>query len=75
MGNSIHTSQQKKTKQEVYFQHHLKTYIGMMIYCWILWFLVGWSYSYNSLPWPVWPMITWGLGVLIHYIYTTQTKK
>ena len=72
---SIHAPQQKRSKAEIYFQHHLKTYIGMMVYFWILWFLVGWSYSYNTLPWPVWPMITWGLGVIIHYIYTKQTKK
>jgi cytochrome c oxidase assembly factor CtaG len=75
MENSIPGGKQKKYKPAEYFQGHLKTYVVMMAYFWILWFFVGWRYSYNALPWPVWPMITWGLGVLIHYIYTTQTKK
>jgi hypothetical protein len=75
MENNQGASQQEIRRPEVSFQDHLKTAIQMIFYCWILWFFVGWRYSYLGMPWPVVPMIGWIPALLIHYIFSTQTKK
>ena len=50
------------------FKGHLATYIIMNIFFWALWYFNG-GRTYNSgLPWPVWPMFGWGIGVAFHYI-------
>jgi hypothetical protein len=75
MENNISASQQEQNKPEISFQHHLRTYVGMIFYFWILWFFLGWRYSYLGLPWPVLPMIGWVPALLIHYIFSNQPKK
>ena len=51
------------------FKSHLTVYIVMNLFFWVLWFSSGqkstWS---NGLPWPVWPMAGWGIGVFFHYM-------
>jgi hypothetical protein len=50
------------------FKSHLLTYGVMSVFFWLLWYFTG-GIRYNSfLPWPVWPMLGWGIGVAFHYI-------
>lgn len=50
------------------FKSHLFIYIVMSVFFWLIWYFTG-SRSYNrGVPWPVWPMLGWGIGVAFHYI-------
>jgi hypothetical protein len=38
------------------------TYLAVMALLWLIW-LVSWLPGEVAYPWPVWPMLGWGLGV------------
>ncbi|HEX2533398.1 MAG TPA: 2TM domain-containing protein [Chitinophagaceae bacterium] len=50
------------------FRSHLTTYLIMSVFFWVLWYFTGGRTYNNGLPWPVWPMLGWGIGVAFHYI-------
>ncbi|MGZ3844408.1 MAG: 2TM domain-containing protein [Flavisolibacter sp.] len=54
------------------FKRHLATYIVINLFLWVLWYFTRGMYDYSDrysvLPWPVWPMIGWGIGLTFHYI-------
>ncbi|MFL5810821.1 MAG: 2TM domain-containing protein [Flavisolibacter sp.] len=53
------------------FKKHLLTYVIINIFFWVLWFFSKDSHKINEgtgLPWPVWPAIGWGIGLVFHYI-------
>lgn len=52
------------------FKSHLLTYIIVNGFFWALWFFGGHNgheYSHDYLPWPVWPMLGWGIGLAFHF--------
>jgi hypothetical protein len=36
----------------------VRTYLAVMALLWLIWLLTGAGY-----PWPIWPMLGWGIGV------------
>jgi Domain of unknown function (DUF1707)/2TM domain len=38
-----------------------RTYLAVMALLWLIWLVTGAGY-----PWPVWPMLGWGIGVVGH---------
>jgi Domain of unknown function (DUF1707)/2TM domain len=38
---------------------HVRTYLAVIALLWLIWLVTGAGY-----PWPVWPMLGWGIGVL-----------
>lgn len=46
------------------FRTHLMTYLIINGFLWIIWLITD---SHDGLPWPVWPMIGWGLGLAFAY--------
>lgn len=58
----------KIAQRRVGFKYNLVAYIGMSCFFWIIWFFAGGSHdAHEGLPWPVWPMAGWGIGLLFHY--------
>src|SRR6187431_2696199 len=58
------------------FKTHAVTYVIMNAFFWAVWFLSSKSYerdldidvvSWGHFPWPVWPMIGWGIGLAFHF--------
>ena len=49
------------------FKGHLVTYIILNIFFWALWYFTHNHGEADGLPWPVWPMLGWGIGVAFHY--------
>jgi hypothetical protein len=40
----------------------VRTYLAVMALLWLVWLVTGANY-----PWPVWPMLGWGISVAGHY--------
>jgi hypothetical protein len=62
------------------FKKHLATYIIMNLFFWILWYFTKEAYRdhrgyQERLPWPVWPMLGWGIGLAFHYIGAYVSPK
>jgi 2TM domain len=50
------------------FKNHLGSYVVINAFFWILWYFRGAHITNDSLPWPVWPMLGWGIGLVFHYL-------
>ena len=50
------------------FKYHFATYVVMNAFFWILWYLNGQHRTHEGWPWPVWPMLGWGIGLFFHFI-------
>ena len=51
------------------FRNHLATYLVVMGFLWVLWFITGaGDYGRNGVPWPAWAMFGWGFGLFFHYL-------
>lgn len=48
------------------FRSNLFTYIIMNGFFWVLWYF-GKGGEAGGIPWPVWPMFGWGIGLVFHY--------
>jgi hypothetical protein len=55
--------QQAKARAD--FKTHLTTYMIVNGMLWLAWLATG---GINSYPWPIWPTIGWGIGVLLNYL-------
>jgi hypothetical protein len=52
------------------FKTHALTYVIMNSFFWVVWFFSSsrhdmnfGNYGWGHFPWPVWPMIGWGIGL------------
>ena len=50
------------------FKAHATVYSIMSVFFWLLWYFTGGARYNSGLPWPVWPMFGWGIGIMFHYI-------
>lgn len=59
-------------KKRASFKGHLATYLVVNGFFWAIWYFSG-SHDREEIfeapfPWPVWPMLGWGVGLVFHYI-------
>lgn len=45
------------------FKTNLITYLVVNAFLWILWYIS----DGKGLPWPIWPTLGWGVGIVFHY--------
>ena len=61
----------KQARKRVKFKQQLIIYIIVNIMLWIIWLLTKHHDSEekygNSIPWPIFPTVGWGIGVLMQY--------
>ena len=51
------------------FKNHLMKYVIINCFFWGVWFFTGGSIQNDEyLPWPVWPMFGWGIGLFFHFV-------
>ena len=55
-------------KRRASFKYHIGTYVIVISFLWIIWFLHGDKYGHTEYPWPIWPMMGWGIGLLFHFL-------
>lgn len=57
----------KAAKKRVSFKRNFTAYIIVNAFLWCLWFLSGKETTHNFIPWPIWPMLGWGIGLAFQY--------
>jgi hypothetical protein len=67
----------KIAKKRAAFQQQLKLYVVVNILLWVIWYLTAYrnNVATNLLPWPVWPMVGWGIGLLFTYLDAYGNSK
>ncbi len=64
----------KMAQRRAAFKYHVLIYFIMNLFFWTMWYI---SLKNNptpppvriqSVPWPVWPMVGWGIAVILNYI-------
>lgn len=56
-------------KRRAKFKRSLSAYMLVIPFLWIIWYLRMPELSrYERFPWPIWPMVGWGLGLGIQYL-------
>ena len=64
----------RKAKNRASFKIHLRTYLFVNGGLWLIYFLSsgffssGFHFSHYNYPWPIWPMLGWGIGLGSHYM-------
>jgi len=56
--------------KRVEFRSHLIVYIVINASLWIIWYATGAHY-----PWPVWPLVGWGIGLFFHYVFDYRSSR
>jgi hypothetical protein len=66
----------KKAHERASFKMHLIIYFIVIAFLWLLWAFVGYinDGTYGQ-KWPLYPMLGWGLGVLLHYLIVYSWKQ
>lgn len=55
-------------KKRAGFKSHLVTYIVVNAFFWAIWYFTRQDVNDGSrFPWPVWPMLGWGIGIAFHF--------
>ncbi|MEP6710810.1 MAG: 2TM domain-containing protein [Ferruginibacter sp.] len=59
----------KLAKKRADFQRSLASYFILNAFFWLIWWFTSGTHGYNrGLPWPIWPMLGWGIGLLFQYL-------
>ncbi len=57
-------------KRRAKFKRGISAYSLVIPFLWIIWYLsTPQEFRFNRIPWPIWPMLGWGLGLGIQYVY------
>lgn len=58
----------KIAKKRVSFKRHLATYIVINSFLWLLWYFTDSKEESAGVPWPLFPMLGWGIGVMFSFL-------
>ena len=67
----------KQAKARVGFQMHLRSYLIVNAGLWLIWAFSSLAFGsfghfHWIFPWPIFPMIGWGIGLASHYLAVYQ---
>lgn len=66
----------KMAQKRASFKKHLATYFIMNAFFWALWFFGGGTQEdHHGWPWPIWPMLGWGIGIAFNYVSAYHDDK
>lgn len=58
------------------FKKSFYSYLVVNTFLWAIWWFTSGQYAgYNSYPWPIWPMLGWGLGLGFQYFEAYNGSK
>jgi hypothetical protein len=56
-------------KKRADFQRSLAAYFIVNAFLWVIWWFTSGKHGYNrEIPWPIWPTLGWGIGILFQYL-------
>ncbi len=55
-------------KKRAGFKSHLSTYLIIVPFFWVIWYLTGRDHSSGGFPWAIWPTVGWGVGLFFHFM-------
>ncbi len=55
-------------KKRVGFKRHLATYVIINAMFWFIWLFNRHDDFEEKLPWPIWPMLGWGIGLAFDFM-------
>lgn len=55
-------------KKRVGFKRHLATYIIINGFLWALWYFTDRYEEERGIPWPIFPMLGWGIGLMFNFL-------
>jgi len=55
-------------KKRVGFKRHLATYIIINSFLWALWYFTDHNEEGYGVPWPIFPMLGWGIGLMFNFL-------
>jgi hypothetical protein len=59
----------RMAKKRADFQRSLVSYFVVNGFLWFIWwFSAGRKGAGGFMPWPIWPMIGWGIGLIFQYL-------
>jgi len=58
----------KLAKKRVGFKRHLATYIIINTFLWLLWYFTDRKDENAGVPWPIFPMLGWGIGLMFSFL-------
>ncbi len=58
----------KLAKKRVGFKRHLATYIVINTFLWLLWYFTDRNEENAGVPWPIFPMLGWGIGLMFNFL-------
>jgi hypothetical protein len=65
----------KLAEKRAKFKNHLGIYVIMNAFFWALWFFTD-RHNYGvDVPWPIWPMLGWGIGLAFNYFDAYHNDK
>lgn len=69
----------KMEKKRTAFKLYLSIYIIVNIFLWTIWYINIANNIYATktygFPWPLWPTLFWGIGVLFNYFEIHKSKN
>ena len=70
----------RMAQKRAQFKKHLTTYIIINGFFWVIWFIgdfmqFGNEHYGSSYPWPIWPMLGWGIGLAFNYFEAYHGDK
>lgn len=65
----------KLAKRRVGFKRHLATYAAVNTFFWVIWLVSEPSEESTEMPWPVWPMLGWGIGLMFDFLGTYAWQR
>lgn len=60
---------------QIGFRIHFAVYIGVQILLIATWALVSEWDEGIPFPWPIFPLLGWGIGVAAHYVANTKQRR
>jgi len=55
-------------KKRAAFQRSLVSYFVINAFLWFIWWFSSGRYGGDKMPWPIWVMIGWGIGLIFQYL-------
>ncbi|RNI34599.1 hypothetical protein EFY79_15620 [Hanamia caeni] len=70
----------KRAQKRAAFKYHVLIYFIMNIFFWTVWYLSLKNTPspithIEKIPWPVWPMVGWGIGIFFHYVAAYKNQN